>query len=171
MNPLGLIRQFVKGLLKENEPWQIGLGIAFGFAIGIIPKANLTAQLIFVLMMCTKANVPFAILSIFLFSTFSPITDKLTDPIGYAVLNLDFLYPLFLKLYNMPILPWTDFNNTVVLGGLISGTILFYPVYLIGKKFGELYKKTLREKMVNSKMAKFLAKNPIWVYISGIHNE
>lgn len=161
MNPFNLIRQFIKGLVKENEPWQIGLGIAFGFALGIIPKANLTAQLIFLLMMCTKANVPFAILSIFLFSAFSPIIDKATDPIGYAILNLDFLYPIFLKLYNMPILPWTDFNNTVVIGGLTLGILLFYPVYLIGKKFGEAYKKTLRGKIVNSKIAKVLSGNPL----------
>ncbi len=156
MNPLSIIRQFARGLLKENEPWQIGLGIAFGFAIGIIPKSNLTAQLLFLIMMCTKANVPFAFISIFFFSSIYPITDAITDPLGYFILNLDFLSGFFTKIYNMPVLPWTDFNNTVVAGGLIMGTILFYPVYLAGRTFGIYYEKKFKEKISNSKLFKSL---------------
>lgn len=159
MNPLNLIRQLIKGLVKENEPWQIGLGIAFGFWLGIIPKNNLTAQLIFVFMMCTRANLPFAILSVFFFSALSPLTDKISDPLGYFILSSDSLYPLFLKLYNMPVVPWTDFNNTAVMGGLISGALLFFPVYMAGKKFGELYNRTFKDKIANSRMARMLSGN------------
>lgn len=156
MNPLAILRQFIIGLLKENNPSQIGLGIAFGFVIGIIPKNNLTAQLIFIITMMTKANVPFAILSIFLFSSISFIFDKITDPVGYFILTQNSLADFFTKLYNMPIVPWTDFNNTVVLGGLVLGVLLFYPVYLLGRKFGIFYNERFRDKIKNSKIIKAL---------------
>ena len=38
MNPLGLIRQFIKGLTTETEPPQIALGVAFGFLIGLLTR-------------------------------------------------------------------------------------------------------------------------------------
>lgn len=156
MNPLSILRQFIKGLTKENEPYQIGLGIAFGFWIGIIPKNNLTAQLIFIFMMATKANIPFSIVTIFLFSFLSPVTDLISDPLGYFILTAKPLEGFFTKLYNMPVIPWTDFNNTVVMGGFIIGIILFYPVYLLGKKFGLYYNLKFKEKIGNSKLIKSL---------------
>lgn len=154
MNPLSILRQFFKGLTKENMPWQIGLGIAFGFALGIIPKNNLTAQIIFIAMMSTKANIPFAFVSTAFFSGLYFFTDKITDPLGYAVLNSEKLYPFFVKIYNMPIIPWTDFNNTTVLGGIILGLIFFFPVYLAGKKIGEFYNAKMKDKISNSKIVK-----------------
>jgi len=156
MNPLSLLRQFIHGLTKENEPYQIGLGIAFGFWIGLIPKNNLTAQILFILMMFTKANIPFSIITIFIFSLISPLTDIISDPLGYSILNFKYFESFFTTLYNTPIIPWTDFNNTVVMGGLILGFILFFPVYLAGKKFGIYYNSGLKEKILKLKFIKAL---------------
>jgi uncharacterized protein (TIGR03546 family) len=156
MNPVSLIRQFIKGLLKENEPYQIGLAVAFGMVIGIIPKDNLTAQLILIISLCFKTNIPMLLVSIFLFSSLSFITDPLTDKIGYFILTLDSLKPLFTKLYNTPVLPWTGFNNTVLMGGFITGIILFWPVYRCGKRFGNFYKNRLATKISNSKFIKVI---------------
>lgn len=156
MNPLSIIRQFVKGLLKENEPYQIALGLSFGMMIGIIPKNNLTAQLLFIFALSTKANIPFLILSIFFFSSLAPISDIITDKIGYYILTLKSLEPFFTKIYNMPVIPWTDFNNTVVMGGLILGLSLFIPSYFLFKKFGNYYNLFLKNKISNSRFVKFL---------------
>jgi len=156
MNPVSILRQLIKGLLSDNEDYQIALGISFGMIIGIIPKNNLCAQIIFIISLSTKANVPFLILSIFAFSLISPITDIITDKIGYFVLGIKSLEPFFTKLYNMAVIPWTDFNNTVVMGGVIFGIIMFYPVYLFSKKFGKFYNLKLREKISNLKIIKIL---------------
>ncbi|MEF3279881.1 MAG: TIGR03546 family protein [Elusimicrobiota bacterium] len=156
MNPISIIRQFIKGLLKDNEPYQIGLAVAFGLIIGVIPKNNITAQLIFIIAVSTKANIPFLILSIFFFSSFSLITDILTDKIGYFILTREFLNAFFTKMYNTPFIPWTDFNNTVVMGGVIVGIVVFFPVYLLGKKFGAYYKEKLANKISNLKFIKML---------------
>ena len=121
MNPIGLFRQFIQGLTSDTDPRQIGAGIALGFLIGLMPKATLTAQLLIVLLMATRVNIPMALLAAVAVSLANPLIDKLSDPIGYALLTSSALRPVWTKLYNMPVFPWTGFNNTVVPGGLCWG--------------------------------------------------
>jgi len=156
MNPLSLLRQFISGLTSDTDPGQIGLGIALGFLIGLLPKATLTAQLLLVLLMALRVNIPMALITVLMMSFVNPLMDKLTDPVGNYLLASQALYPLWTKLYNMPIVPWTGFNNTVLLGGLVVGLVLIFPVYLAGKSFGTYYNDKLREKVVNSKFVKGL---------------
>ena len=156
MNPIGLIRQFIRGLTSDTDPRQIGAGIALGFLIGLMPKATLTAQLLIVLLMATRVNIPMALLAAVAVSLANPLIDKLSDPIGYALLTSSALRPVWTKLYNMPVFPWTGFNNTVVPGGLVLGALLLTPVYFAGKRFGVFYNKQFRERMMNSKISKGL---------------
>lgn len=156
MNPIGLLRQFIQGLTSDTEPGQIGAGIALGFLIGLMPKATLTAQLLIVVLMASKVNLPMALLSALAVSLLNPLIDKVSDPLGYALLTSEPLRPLWTKLYNIPVMPWTGFNNTVVPGGLAIGAVLLAPVYFAGKRFGVLYNEKFRDRVMNSKMIKGL---------------
>jgi len=156
MNPLSLLRQFISGLTSDTDPGQIGWGIALGFLIGLLPKATLTAQLLLVLLMALRINIPMALITILLVTFVNPLMDKLTDPVGYYLLTSPALYPLWTKLYNTPVLPWTGFNNTVLTGGLVVGLVLMFPVYLVGRRFGVFYNDKFRDKLMNSKLVKGL---------------
>ncbi len=156
MNPLSLIRQFIKGLTSDTDPVQIGWGIALGFFIGLLPKATLTAQALLILLMALRVNIPMAMIAMFAMMFVNPLLDKLTDPVGYYLLSSPALYPLWTKLYNAPVVPWTGFNNTVVPGGLIVGLILLAPVYMGGKRFGVYYNGKLKDKVTGSKFIKGL---------------
>jgi uncharacterized protein (TIGR03546 family) len=170
MNPLGILRQFIKGLTSDTDPRQIGWGIAIGFVIGLIPKGNLTAQLLLVLLMALKVNIPMGLIAMFLVSFVNPLFDKVTDPLGYALLTSDALAPLWTALYNMPVMPWTGFNNTVLLGGLLTGLVLFVPVYFAGRAFGVYYNARLRDKVMNSKLVKSLKASILfdWYFKEGV---
>ena len=170
MNPIGLIRQFIKGLTSDTDPRQIGAGIALGFLIGLMPKATLTAQLLVVVLMATRVNIPMALLAALAVSLANPLIDKLSDPIGYALLTSEALRPLWTKLYNMPIVPWTGFNNTVVPGGLVLGTALAAPVYFAGKRFGVFYNEKFRDRVMNSKIVKGLKASWLfdWYFKGGV---
>jgi len=121
-----------------------------------MPKATLTAQLLIVLLMAARVNIPMALLSVLAVSLANPLIDKISDPIGYALLTSETLRPVWTKLYNTPLLPWTGFNNTVVPGGLALGAVLVAPVYLAGKRFGVFYNAKFRDRMMNSKIVKGL---------------
>lgn len=154
MNPISLLRQFVQGLTSDTDPRQIGAGIALGFLIGLMPKATLTAQLLIVLLMATRVNIPLGLLAALAVSLLNPLLDKVTDPVGYALLTSGALRPLWTKLYNMPIMPWTGFNNTVVPGGLAVGAALLAPVYFAGKRFGIYYNEKFRDRVLGSRLVK-----------------
>lgn len=156
MNPIALLRQFIQGLTSDTDPKQIGAGIALGFLIGLMPKATLTAQLLIVLMMATRVNIPMGLITVLAVSLLNPLLDRVTDPVGYALLTSEALRPLWTKLYNIPVVPWTGFNNTVVPGGLVLGAALLAPVYLAGKRFGVFYNERFRDKVMNSRLVKGL---------------
>ena len=156
MNPLGLIRQFIKGITTETEPPQIAAAVALGFLIGLLPKATLTVQLLLILVMALRVNFPMALLTIFATVLVNPVFDRITDPLGYAFLTAPALAPLWTKLYNMPVLPWTGFNNTVLLGGLVFGLVIFVPVYILAKKGAVVYNERFKIKVMNSKLVKGL---------------
>jgi uncharacterized protein (TIGR03546 family) len=156
MNPIALLRQFIQGLTSDTDPNQIGAGIALGFLIGLMPKATLTAQLLIVLMMATRVNIPMGLITVLAVSLLNPLLDRVTDPVGYALLTSEALRPLWTKLYNIPVVPWTGFNNTVVPGGLVLGAALLAPVYLAGKRFGVFYNERFRDKVMNSRLVKGL---------------
>ncbi|HAH31711.1 MAG TPA: hypothetical protein DCL44_05290 [Elusimicrobia bacterium] len=156
MNPLGLIRQFIKGLTTETEPPQIAAGVAFGFLIGLLPKATLTVQLLLVLVMALRVNFPMALLTIFATALVNPVFDRLTDPLGYALLTAPALASVWTRLYNIPVLPWTGFNNTVLLGGLVVGLVMFVPVYVAAKKGAAVYNERFKSAVMNSKLVKSL---------------
>lgn len=156
MNPIFIIRNFVKGVLKEKDPKSVGLAFAFGFILGLIPKNNLTAQIIFIFAFIFKTNIPFFFLSTIIFSYFSFLTDKITDPVGYFILTNKIFENFFVWMYNLPIVPWTDFNNTVVMGGIVVGIVLFYPVYLFSKNIAERYFIDLAKRLAENRIIKFL---------------
>ena len=156
MNPLTLLRYFLKGLFKENNPKQIALAISLGMFIGLIPKDNILVHILFISFMCIRINIPFFILSIIFFSYISFLTDPVADKIGYFILTHELLHDFFIKLYNMPIVPWTDFNNTVVIGGIVVALILYMPIYFLSLKLISYYNVNFKEKILNSKIVKAL---------------
>jgi uncharacterized protein (TIGR03546 family) len=106
----------------------------------------------------------------FLVSFVNPLADKLSDPLGYALLTSDALTPLWTALYNMPVMPWTDFNNSVLLGGLIIGMVLFVPVYFAGRRFGVFYNDKFRDRVMNSKFVKGMKASVLfdWYFKEGV---
>ena len=80
----------------------------------------------------------------------------MTDKIGYFILTLGSLKGFFTELYNMPIVPWTSFNNTVVMGGIILSIILFLPLYFLSLKIVSYYNIKLKDKILNLKIVKAL---------------
>ncbi len=113
-------------------PSQIAWGIALGMLVGLIPKGNLTAWLLAVLVLATRANLGAAALSAFVFSWLGMLVDPLTHRLGLALLTSTMLRPFWDWLYGLPLVPWMRLHNTVVLGNLLLGSALLFPAYAIG---------------------------------------
>jgi uncharacterized protein (TIGR03546 family) len=106
--------------------------------------------------MILQVNIGAAFASAAVFALAGLLMDPLADKIGFAVLNAGFLVPLWTFLYNIPLIPFTKFNNTVVMGNIALSFIFFVPVYVLSNKFLVYYRERWRDKVAKWKIVKLL---------------
>ena len=126
------VLKFLKILNRDATPQQIAGGIALGSIAGITPLANLHNLGVLFLVIIIRVNMSSALLGLALFSAIGYLLDPLSNRIGYALLvEAEFLAPFWTLLYNTPVVPWTAFNDTLVLGSLVVSLVLFAPIYFL----------------------------------------
>lgn len=154
---LGPIRSVLKALLSESTPRQLAMGFAMGMVIGLVPKGNLIAVVLMMILGASRVNVGVGMFSAFLFSWSGLLIDQWTHKIGLYLLELPQLQSFWTEAYNTPVVPWTDFNNTIVLGSLVLGLVLFVPTYFLSRPVFEKYTET-----VVARMKKYRATKLLW---------
>ena len=115
------------------------MGFAMGVLIGLVPKGNLIAITLGILLAASRANLGVAAASILGCSFLSGYMDPFSDKVGWWLLSHPSLAEMWTDLYNQPVMPWTDFNNSIVLGSLVIGIMLLYPMYRLSKPFFARY--------------------------------
>jgi uncharacterized protein (TIGR03546 family) len=161
------IAKLVAALNSNTRPRQIAAAISFALLLALIPKANLLWVVLFIITFFLKINQAIELVFLAIFDLAALFLDPLLHLLGYAVLTLPSLQELFTALYNIPILYFFKFNNTVVMGGFLAGLALFIPVYLLARWGIKVYRDRVREKIANSKLVKGFLKHPL---IAGIRN-
>jgi uncharacterized protein (TIGR03546 family) len=112
-----------------------------------------------------KVHFPSALLALFLGSFVAPLLDPLLDIAGGWVLTRPFLRTLWASLYAIPFVPWTRFNNTVVMGGLLVGLLLSVPVYVLARRGIHLYRERWRERIAELPLVKAFLTAPLVVRV------
>ena len=62
---------------------------------------------------------------------FATPCDPIAAAIGASALENPSLQGLWTTLYNMPIVPYTRFNNTIVMGSFLFATVAAIPLYFL----------------------------------------
>lgn len=167
---MGLLFKQLFGLIKllnsETGTYQISAGLALGLALGMSPMLSLQGLILFFLMITLRVQMGAAFISAFFFSFVAYLLDPLSHLLGAYILHQQWLVPLWTKLYNMPIVPFTRFNNTVVMGSGVLGFILIIPSFFFFLKMVEKYRDTVYAKWKNSKLFKVLKSTALyqWYY-------
>ena len=159
-----LIRGIAKVLVAINSnqrAGEIASAIALGFMLALIPAGNLLWWLILILTLFLRINLAAELLALALFKLIVPLLDGLLHAVGYAILTAPPLQGLFTHLYNVPLVPFTRFNNSIVMGAFITGLILLVPLYFLFRWLVRLYRKKIRDKIANSKIVKTFQRFPI----------
>jgi uncharacterized protein (TIGR03546 family) len=126
---IALIRKTLHALLACDSPGQLAGGFALGMIIGLVPKGNLIALSLCVLIFSMRCNKGLAIVAAVIFSSVATWTDPFAHKLGQTVLGLEPLQATYASLFELPLGPWLGFNNTVVAGSLLLGLYVAYPVY------------------------------------------
>lgn len=148
---LKLLQSLVKALHSEGTPGQVGAGIALGSILGLTPLVNLHNLVVIAVILMLNVSVPGALLGWALFTPLGFALDSAFDAVGRRLLlDTPALAPLWTALANTPVVPLTNFNNSVVLGSLVCGLVLFTPIYVGGRWAVRRYRETLGERMKQS---------------------
>jgi len=147
MNPLRLLKDLIQALHGGSDPRHLAAGFALGAALGLVPKGNLFAAVFFLLFFALRVDKGLALLSAALFTGVGYAWDGVAHKLGWALLQAGALKGLWTALYDMPIVPLTRFNNTVVLGNLVIGLALYLPLYFAFLKAVALYDAHLRARV------------------------
>lgn len=123
------LRATLHALVASDSPRQLAAGFALGMVLGLLPKGNLIALSVCVMLFSLRVNKPLALMAALLFTCLSPLADSFTGQLGNEVLHVGVLQAGFASVYKLPLGPWLGLHNTVVMGSLLVGLYLVYPVY------------------------------------------
>ena len=141
----------IKLLHSEQATQSIAWGVAMGFILGMTPALSLQTILVFLLLFVFRIQIGAAFLAAFFFKFVAFFLDPVFHNIGAGILEMDALHGLFTTMYNVPILPWTRFYNSIVMGSGVVSIILAPAVYFAAKKGVEKYRVTVVERIRGTK--------------------
>jgi uncharacterized protein (TIGR03546 family) len=159
---LKLIQSIIKTLHSEGTPGQVAAGIALGSVLGLTPLMNLHNLLIFSLIVILNISFGGAMLGWALFVPLGFILDPLFHRIGLALLESPGLRPLWTAWYNTPLVPYTNFNNTVVLGSVVGWLVLAVPIFFAARYGVAKYRATIGERVRQSKFYKAVTASQVY---------
>ena len=158
---ISFIAKLVVALNSNSRPGELASGIAFGLLLALIPSGNILWLSIFIIAFFLKHNISAFLFSMMLFRLVVPILDPFLDLIGGTILEFPALQGFFIKLYNIPILSYSNFNNTLVMGGFVLGLVLWVPGFYLFTILIKIYKKKIAPKIADNKLVRFFKKIPI----------
>lgn len=150
------IRFFFSALIEDNSPNQMGLGFALGLTIGLVPKGNLIAIALMVVLGIIRVNLGVGMLTALAVSFLAGLLDPVTNWVGMTLLQTESLIPWWTDLAQRPLAPWTKFNNTVVLGSLVLGLMLFIPAWLASRPVFAKYTPDWSERLKRVRLVQVL---------------
>lgn len=156
------IFNFLKLLNSDTGTNQLAVGLALGLVLGFAPVLSIQTLLVFFIIFFFRVQIGAAFLSAFFFKFIAYLFDQPAHILGKAVLETDSLRPLFTTMYNMPIVPLTRFNNSIVMGSMIV-SILLLPFAFFGFKIAIVkYRATVVARFKGTKLWKAFAATKLY---------
>jgi uncharacterized protein (TIGR03546 family) len=125
---LSTVRQAMAG---RKYPHQLAWAVAFGLLLGIVPHGNLLALSILFIVLSLKLNHAMAGLTAVVVTFIAARLDQYSHQVGDYVLTHPQLGEGASMLWQLPMMPWTDLNNTVVMGSFLIGLVALVPVFAL----------------------------------------
>lgn len=146
-----LIQSIIKTLHSAGTPGQVAAGMALGSVLGLTPLMNVHNLIIFSLLVLLNVSFGGGMLGWMLFVPVGFLLDPLFDRIGLSLLTAPSLRPLWTDLTNTPVLPYTNFNNSVVLGSFVGWVVLAIPIFFAARYGVARYRATVGERVRRSR--------------------
>lgn len=153
---LKTIVKFTNSLNTNANPREIAHAFCIALILGMMPKTNILWYILFVFFLFIRINKASLLVFTALFTLITPIFDGILDSIGYWVLNWGFMQGIYDFLINIPFVAFTKFNNSIVMGALFLGLVLYIPLYFLVKYFIRLWRRKLVSAFRKTKLVVFI---------------
>jgi len=151
---LKLIQSIIKTLHSEGTPGQVAAGMALGAALGLTPLLNVHNLVVFSLIVILNVSFGGGMLGWALFVPMGFILDPAFHAIGLGLLQAPSLRGLWTSMYNTPLIPFTNFNNSIVLGSVVGWLALAVPIFFASRWAVARYRATIGARVQQSKFYK-----------------
>lgn len=168
---ISYIVKLLKALNTNSHPGEIAHAVSIGVLLGFMPKDNALWYLLFVLFLFVRVHKGAFLLTVLAASLLARLFDPLFDAIGYAVLTFSPLEPVYAALLDIPFVAFTKFNNTVVAGAVVSGLILYIPIYILIRILIKSWRTHLAPALARSKFMQAFYQIPFISKIAGFFTE
>jgi len=146
--------QIIKLLNSDTGTNQLATGVAMGFILGMTPALSLQTLLVFIIIFFFRIQMGAAFLCAAIFTFPAYLLDPVFHNIGSIVLEIPNFKSTYTLLYNMPIIPLTRFNNTIVMGSGIVSILLSPFIFFIAKHLILKYRSQILERFKKTKFWK-----------------
>ena len=152
---LKLLQSLVRTLHSDGSPNQIAAGVALGAALGLTPLVSAHNAAVVVLLVLLNVSFGAGMLGWALFAPLGFLLDPVFHRVGHRLLvDTPALQPVWTAWYNTPGVPYTSFNNTVVLGSVAGWLALSLPIWALSYLAVVRYRATVGERVRASKLYK-----------------
>jgi len=159
---LKLIQSIIKTLHSEGTPGQVAAGIALGSVLGLSPLMNVHNLLVFALIVLLNVSFGGGMLGWAMFVPVGFVFDPVFDRLGTGLLEAPSLRPLWTSWYNTPLVPYTNFNNTIVLGSVVAWLVLALPIFVAARWGVARYRATIGERVRQSRFYKAVTASQVY---------
>ena len=160
---LRLLQRLIATLNSEGTPAQVASGIALGSVLGLTPLFNLHNLLVLGVIFLFNVSFPAAMLGWVFFAPVGFLLDPVFHRIGEALLGgAGVLRPVWTALYNLPVIPLFNYNNTVVLGSLVGWLLLVVPIYMLAKRGLAAYRTRVLPRIQQSRFFKVMKASKLY---------
>jgi uncharacterized protein (TIGR03546 family) len=116
--------------------------------LGLTPIANVHNAVVLVILILFNVSFGAGLLGWALFTPVGFLLDPVFERVGRALLiDTPALRPLWTTMDHTPLVPFTNFGNTIVLGSVVGWLVLFVPIYLLARLAVLRYRSTFGERI------------------------
>lgn len=142
---------FIKLLNSDTDTMPLAFGLSLGLLLGFAPIFSIQTVIVVLIVFVFRVQLGAAFLSAFFFKFIAFLFDYPSHLLGQAVLENSALRPLFVSMYNMPFVPMTRFNNSIVMGSMVVSILLFPFAYYGFKALILAYRATVVARFKDTK--------------------
>ncbi len=166
-----LVAKLIALLNSNRRAVEIGAAVAFGLWLALLPSVNLIFIALALVLFTVKVNLGMAIISFFVLSLVTPLLDPALDVLGFWLLTPQALVGFYSRLYALPVVPFTRFNDTLVAGGFVAGALLFVPVTLLADHLVRQYREVVYARIADSRLVKAFTVTPVFQRVARAYRQ